>query len=59
MNRIVVLILSIVILGSLFAGTAYAAVSGYGVSASESQSARATGPRGFFIIGGGPGIGGK
>jgi len=59
MNRIIVIVLTAAIMGSALGGAAYAAYNGYGVSTSETQSARTGSTRGIFILGGGPGIGGK
>jgi hypothetical protein len=59
MSRLIVAILTLSILGSSLGGAGYAAYNGYGVAASETQSARAGSLRGIFILGGGPGSGGK
>lgn len=59
MSRIVVAIITLTVLSSLLAGAGYAAYNGYGASTSETQSARTGSVRGIFILGGGPGSGGK
>lgn len=59
MNQIIVAILALGILGSSLVGVTYASYNGYGLSTSETQSARTGSVRGIFILGGGPGSGGK
>lgn len=59
LNRIITVILMVVILSAGLGGAAYASYKGYGLSTSETQSARTGSVRGIFIIGGGPSIGGK
>jgi len=62
MNRIVVGLITLIILGSTFAGAGYAAYNGVGLSttsttSSSNQSARSGSTRGIFFLGGGPGFG--
>lgn len=64
MNRFVVGLITLVILGSTFAGAGYAAYNGVGLATtstttSSSQSARSGSMGGIFFLGGGPGSGGK
>jgi uncharacterized protein YqgC (DUF456 family) len=59
MNRVVVAVITIIILSTALTGAGYAAYNGYGVSTSETQSARTGSVRGIFILGGGPSSGGK
>lgn len=59
MNRLIVAMLTVVILSTTLAGAGFASYRGYGLSASETQSARTGSVRGIFILGGGPSFGGK
>jgi hypothetical protein len=64
MSRIVVAVITLVILGSSFAGAGYAAYNGVGLAttesrSSDSQSARSGSMGGIFFLGGGPSRGGK
>ncbi len=58
MGKIITVILTLSILGSLLAGAGYASYRGYGLVPAASESARVGSTRGIFIIGGGPGGGG-
>ncbi|MEO1663195.1 MAG: hypothetical protein AAFU54_01035 [Chloroflexota bacterium] len=60
MNKIVVAIISVIILSSLLGSAAFASYRGYGLSTANNQtSARSGSMGGIWIIGGGPGGGGK
>ncbi len=53
----IVLLLTVVILGGLFAAAVQASYTGYGLVASGAPHARVGSTGGFFFIGGGPGSG--
>lgn len=55
MNKLIVIVLTIALMGTLLAGAAFASYRGYGLQPAQSESARAGSTRGIFIIGGGPG----
>jgi hypothetical protein len=57
MGRIVVVIFVLVILGSSFAGAAYASLNGFGLIASGAPFVRSGSIGGPVIMGGGPGSG--
>lgn len=58
MRGLVVVVITMVLLGGLLAGAAYASYNGYGIVASGSPSARSGSLGGPIFIGGGP-SGGK
>lgn len=59
MQRLIVIILTVAILGGGLYGAGFASYRGYGLAASETQtSARSGSLGGIWILGGGPG-GGK
>lgn len=58
MRQLIVIAVTILILGTLLAGAAYASYNGYGIIASGSPNARVGSLGGPVFIGGGP-SGGK
>lgn len=56
-RTIIVSIITVLILGGLFAAAVQASYTGYGLVASGSPNARVGSANGIFIIGGGPGSG--
>lgn len=53
----IIVLLTVVILGGLFAAAAQASYTGYGLVASGAPHARVGSTGAFFFIGGGPGSG--
>ncbi len=58
-GKLIAALLSMIILGTALGGAAYASYKGYGLVPATTESARVGSTRGIFIIGGGPGGGGK
>ncbi|MEM6285160.1 MAG: hypothetical protein AAF787_23410 [Chloroflexota bacterium] len=60
MSKIILAVISVIILSSLLGSAALASYRGYGLSTANTQtSARSGSSGGIWIIGGGPGGGGK
>lgn len=59
LGKLLVGVICIILLSSALGGAAYASYRGYGLVPATSESARVGSTRGIFIIGGGPGSGGK